>query len=124
MNNFRETRNSSNIEPDVIPEIVHSAKRIESYAKVAEKSKRRIKYIGENPDLISGKLYTYTELGAVCGVVGQTMRGRLRGRLECTDDLLWKNGVRIPKELWKANIICRLECEADRMSQKWLRIAL
>ena len=102
----------------------HTASRLEAYAKDAKNKTKYIEYIGEHPELISGKKYTYAELGAVCGIVDHSMRGRLRGRNVCTDDRLWKKGERLPKELWAVTTIERCESDADKLSQKYLRMSL
>ena len=87
---------------------------------------KQIKWIGERTDLglIKGKTYTYKELGAAVGIVGHSMRGRLRGVSECTDAHMWANGTRKPKEEWSHTTYERCETQADKMSQKYLRMAL
>jgi|TARA_R110000765_G_scaffold255793_1_gene356399 hypothetical protein len=88
-------------------------------------TQRKVKYVGTNPDLTYGEHYTYAELAEHCGIVTHTMRGRLRNKRECSDAEMWKMGERKPKSEWTivADTL-RCESDADRMSQKWLRVAL
>lgn len=86
-----------------------------------------IKWVGDRKDLglVKGEMYTYKALGKAVGITAGSMRGRLRGILECTDNLMWANGEVKPRSEWvSATDFPRLETEADKMSQKYLRMSL
>ena len=91
------------------------------YNKIAEAKRKYILYRGEHPKLEDGKKYTYEQLGAACGIGASAMRGRMRGRVECTDDLLWANGVRKPREQWGKETYDRLEDRSMKMMDKYMR---
>ena len=87
---------------------------------------KQIKWIGDREDLglVKGKTYTYKQLGAAVGIVSHSMRGRLRGSSEASDYHMWANGEKKPREEWGTHIIVRCESEADKLSQKYLRMSL
>ena len=63
-------------------------------------------------------------LGAAVGITASTMRGRLKGSREALDSHMWANGERKPKELWGVTTFERCESKVDKISQKYLRMAL
>ena len=85
-----------------------------------------IKWLGDRDDLglVRGKEYTYKDLGATVGIAASSMRGRLKGSKEAIDSHMWANGTRKPKEEWGVTTIVRCESKADKISQKYLRMAL
>ena len=87
---------------------------------------RLIRWVGDRTDLGLVKIETYTwkELGAAVGIVDSSMRGRVRGAPEVQDCHMWANGTRKPKEEWGVTTIVRCESKADKISQKYLRMAL
>jgi len=84
------------------------------------------KWIGDRTDLglVKGKTYTWTEFGAAVGIVASSMRGRVRGAKEVSDCHMWKAGERKPKAEWGITTITRCETNADKLSQKYLRMKL
>jgi len=85
-----------------------------------------IKWMGDRNDLglEKGKEYTYKMLGAAVGIAASSMRGRLKGSKEALDSHMWANGERKPKELWGVTTFERCETKVDKISQKYLRMAL
>jgi len=87
---------------------------------------RLIRWVGDRTDLglVKNETYTWAELGAAVGIVASSMRGRVRGAPEVQDCHMWANGTRKPKEEWGITTIVRCESKADKISQKYLRMAL
>ena len=87
---------------------------------------RLIRWVGDRTDLglVKNETYTWKELGAAVGIVASSMRGRVRGAPEVSDCHMWANGTRKPKEEWGVTTIVRCESKADKISQKYLRMAL
>jgi hypothetical protein len=87
---------------------------------------RLIRWVGDRTDLglVKNETYTWAELGAAVGIVASSMRGRVRGAPEVQDCHMWANGTRKPKEEWGVTTIVRCESKADKISQKYLRMAL
>jgi len=87
---------------------------------------RLIRWVGDRTDLglVKNETYTWSELGAAVGIVASSMRGRVRGAPEVQDCHMWANGTRKPKEEWGITTIVRCESKADKISQKYLRMAL
>ena len=86
-----------------------------------------IKWTGSRDDLglTKGQMYSYARLGEAVGITAGSMRGRLMGHPECGDNLMWKKGARKPRANWvSGSDFPRLECDADRISQKHLRVSL
>lgn len=85
---------------------------------------RRIKYVGTNPQLVSGNYYTYKEFAKIAGVGYRCFVSRANGKFVITDAMLEPlNAHLIPKK-WRNQpnqADSRFDHPFDVISQTYLR---
>jgi len=76
--------------------------------------------------MISGDSYSLSAISTITGIHQNTLHGRLRGKSEFTDHDLRVADITRSRTRRKSspNMFLRLESDADRLSQKYLRGAL
>ena len=68
-----------------------------------------VRFIGKHKELITDQIYTLKQLGAVCGITGQAMNGRLNKRNVCTVNDLRVKPVYVTKKT------------PDSLNAQWMR---
>ena len=98
-------------------------KRLDS--RVAGKAPKHYLFVGHHEKLITGALYTVTQVALIIGVNSKTMHSRMRGKIEITNkEIRQTEETRLGPKNTREGLYDRLESKAMKKSDKWLRTKL
>ena len=98
-------------------------KRLDS--RIAGKTPRHYPFVGHHEKLITGALYTVTQVALIIGVNSKTMHSRMRGKIEITNkEIRQTDDTRLGPKNIREGLYNRLESKGMKKSDKWLRVKL
>ncbi len=78
-------------------------------------------FTGTHDRLVTGEYYSTKMLSIILDIPDATLWGRLRNKEVVTDKEVQKS---VPRKATEGHTFDRLETNSDRLSNKWLRLAL